>query len=80
MHRGVVLLTSSDLEQAEEGDVTLAVASIFSHFPKVACHLHTVDCGPFTRSQLAWMQLTLRPYVVNICSRYPYNLGGTTPS
>jgi hypothetical protein len=35
-----------------------------------------VDYGPFIKSQLARTQLTLRPYVVQIWSRYPPESGG----
>jgi len=38
--------------------------------------LHTVDYGPFIKSQLASTQLTSVPYVVQTWSRYPEKCGG----
>ena len=40
----------------------------------------TVDYGPFIKSQLASPQLTLGPYMVQIWSRYPQNLGVLKPA
>ena len=37
---------------------------------------HTVDYDPFLKSQLAFAQLALEPYVVPTWSRYPPKFGG----
>jgi hypothetical protein len=44
--------------------------------PTKGVYHHTVDCGPFIKSQLALTQLILRPYVVQVWSRYPPESGG----
>jgi len=43
------------------------------------CPTHTVDYGPFSKSQLNRPQLTFRPYAAQMWSRFPPESGGNEP-